>query len=91
MVLSLQLFIIGCFHSSVFLSVGTQLPLLYSPVGEIYIHCPLIIIIKRRKDILLCCVSCVFISSLEGLFGSGVVDRVLKPSDLRRKMAFVLQ
>lgn len=91
MVLSLQLFIIGCFHSSAFLSVGTQLPLLHTPVSEIYIHCPLIIIIKRREDILLCCVSCAFISSLEGLFGSGVADRVLEPSDLRQKMPFVLQ
>lgn len=92
MVLSLQLFIIICFHSSAFLSVDTQRPSLYTPVSEIYIHCPLIIIIiKRREDILLYCVSCAFISSLEGLFGSSVADGVLEPSDLRQKVAFILQ
>lgn len=91
MILSFLLFIITCFHSLTFLSVGTQLPLLYTPVSEIYIHCPLIIIIKGREHISLCCVSCAFISSLEGLFGNGPADRVLKLSYLRQKMVFVLQ
>lgn len=90
MVLFLELFIIGCFHSLAFLSFGTQLPLLYTSVSAIYIHRPLIII-KRKEGILLCSASCAFISSLEGLFGSGVADRVLEPSDLRQILVFVLQ
>lgn len=69
------------------LSVGTQIPLLYTP-AEIYIHSSLIITVKRREAILL---RCLFISSLEGLFGTGVAERVLEPQDLRQKVAFVLQ
>lgn len=70
-----------------FLSGGTQVPLLYTP-AEIFIHCSLTITVKRREDILSCCL---FISTLEGLFGTGIADMALEPPDLRHKVAFVLQ
>lgn len=83
--LLLAVLFLWCF--SVVAPLGTQVPLLYTP-AEIFIHCSLIITVKRREDILLCCL---FISTLEGLFGTAAADIVLEPPDSRHIVAFVLQ